>query len=77
MATLRTKTVFADRGIVVTAVESLEFRIDGTNCRHFITASLKPIAVIVRESNRSYAFDMNARSIDIDRLDLPDNFELE
>ena len=76
MATLRTKTVFADRGIVVTSVVSLEFRVDGTNCRHFITASLKPIAVVVKEPNRSYAFDMNARSIDIDRLGLPADFEL-
>ena len=76
MATLRAKTVFADRGTVVTAVESLEVRVDKTNHRQFITASLEPVAVIVRESDRSYAFDMNAQSIDIDGLDLPPEFEL-
>jgi dihydrodipicolinate reductase len=77
MASLRAKTVFADQGITVTAVESLELRSDRTNHRQFITGRLEPIAVIVREPDRTYAFDMGAQSIDIDELNLPADFELE
>jgi dihydrodipicolinate reductase len=77
MASLRAKTVFADQGITVTAVESLELRSDRTNRRQFITGRLEPIAVIVREPDRTYAFDMGAQSIDIDELNLPADFELE
>jgi dihydrodipicolinate reductase len=71
MASLRAKTVFADQGITVTAVESLELRFDRTNHRQFITGRLEPVAVIVREADRTYAFDMDAQSVDIDELTLP------
>ena len=77
MASLRAKTVFADQGITVTAVESLELRFDTTDHRQFITGRLEPIAIIVREADRTYAFDMDAQSIDIVQLNLPANFELE
>ena len=77
MASLRAKTVFAEHGITVTAVESMELRFDRTNHRQFITGRLDPIAVIVREADRTYALDMDAQSIDIDRLNLPADFELE
>ncbi len=77
MASLRAKTVFADQGITVTAVESLELRFDRTNHRRFITGRLEPIAVIVREADRIYAFDMGAQSVDIDQLNLPADFDLE
>ena len=77
MASLRAKTVFAEHGITVTAVESLEFQIDRKSHRQFITARLEPIAVIVKEPDRIYAFDMGAQSVDIDQLNLPADFELE
>jgi hypothetical protein len=77
MASLRAKTIFADQGITVTAVESLELRLDRTNHRQFITGRLEPIAVIVREADRTYAFDMGAQSVDIDKWNLPADFELE
>ena len=77
MASLRAKNVFADQGITVTAVESLELRVDRTNHRQFITGRLEPIAVIVRELDGTYAFDMDGQSVDIDRLDLPADFELK
>jgi dihydrodipicolinate reductase len=75
MASLRAKTVFADQGITVTAVESLELRVDRTNHRQFISGSVEPIAVIVREADKTYAFDMDAQPIDIDQLNLPTDFE--
>jgi hypothetical protein len=31
----------------------------------------------VREPDRTYAFDMGAQPVDIDRLNLPADFELE
>jgi hypothetical protein len=71
MASLRTKTVFADKGITVTAVESVELWSDRTNHRQFITGRLEPIAVIVREADKTSAFDMGGQPVDIDRLDLP------
>lgn len=77
MASLRTRTVFADERLAVTAVESLEIRCDGANHRGFMTGSLEPIAVIVREADRTYAFDMDAQLIDIERLDLPADLELD
>jgi dihydrodipicolinate reductase len=75
MASLRGKTVFADQGITVTAVESLELRVDRANQRQFISGSVEPIAVIVREADKTYAFDMDAQPIDIDQLNMPTDFE--
>mgnify|MGYP001818400147 CR=1 FL=1 len=77
MAGVRRKTVFADRRFTITAVESLEFHADRTNHRCFIAGGLKPVAVIVREMDKTYAFDMDAGPVDIDQLNLPADFELE
>ena len=77
MASLRAKTVFADHGITVTAVESMELRFDRKNHPQFITGRLEPIAVIVKEPDRTHAFDMDAQPVDIDQLNLPADFELE
>ena len=77
MASLRARTVFAEHGVTVTAVESLELRFDRTNHRQFMTGRLEPIAVIVREADRTCAFDMAAQPVDIDRLNLPADFDLE
>jgi hypothetical protein len=77
MASLRATTVFADRVINVAVVESRELQVDRASRRQFITGRLEPIAVIVREPDRTYAFDMGAQPVDIDRLNLPADFELE
>ena len=77
MASLRAKTVFVNEGITVTTVESLELQPDRTNHCQFITGSLEPIAVIVRETDRIYAFDMDGQSVDTDQLKLPADFDLE
>jgi len=77
MASLRATTVFADRVINVAVVESRELEVDRASRRQFITGRLEPIAVIVREPDRTYAFDMDAQSVDIDRLNLPADFEWE
>ena len=77
MASLHAKTIYADQGITVTAVESLELRLDRTNHRQFITGRLEPLAVIVREADTTYAFDRGVQSVDIGKLNLPADFELE
>lgn len=77
MATLRERTVFADQGLTVTVIESLELRTTGTRRRCFTTGNLEPIAVIVREPDRTYAIDMAAQPVDIDRMELPVDFELQ
>lgn len=77
MMTVRVRTVFSDEKRTVIAIESLDLRSDRTYRPRYATANLKPIAVIVREPDRTYALDMAAQPVDIDRLDLPDDFELE
>lgn len=67
MATLRETTVFSDKRLTVTAVESVEFRTHGSNRGRFVIASLRPVAVIVREPDRTYALDMAAPPVDMDR----------
>ena len=48
-------------------MELLEFRTDRANSRRFVTGSLKPIAVIVRTPDRTYAFDMAGQPVGIHR----------
>jgi riboflavin synthase alpha subunit len=60
MAERREKVVFADQRLTVSAVESVELRICKTDHGHFMTGHLKPTAVIVKESDRTYALDMDA-----------------
>lgn len=67
MAALRERTVFADQRLTVTVMESLECRTDRSNRWLYMNGCLKPITVIVREPDRSYAFDMAAQPVDIDR----------
>ena len=75
MTTVRAKTVFSDAKLTVTAIESVDFQTVKTNRRRHVTGSVKPIAVIVKEPGRTYALDMAAQRVDIDRLELPADFE--
>ena len=68
MTTLRERTVFSDEKLIVTAIESLEFQTDRTNHVRYVTGELQPIAIIVKESGRSYALDMDAQPVDIEQL---------
>jgi dihydrodipicolinate reductase len=77
MSSVRARTVFSDHGLTVTAVESVEFRTDRSNRRRFVFGSVRPVAVIVREPDRTYALDMDAQPVNIERMDLPDDFDLE
>ena len=77
MSNVRARTVFSDHGLTVTAVESVEFRTDWSNRRRFVFGSVRPVAVIVRESDRTYAFDMGAQPVDIEQMNLPDDFDLD
>lgn len=67
MYRLRTDIVFGDQRCTVTVVQSLEFRVGGSNHKRFLAGSLKPIAVIVKEPDRSYVLDMDSRSVDIEK----------
>jgi dihydrodipicolinate reductase len=75
MVMVRARTVFSDQKLTVTAVESLELQTDSSNRRRFMIGSLKPIAVIVREPDRTYALDMGGQPVAFDRLNLPADFE--
>ena len=66
MGGLRTNIVFDDQRFTVTVVQSQEFRTGSSDHKRFLTGSLKPVAVIVKEPDRYYVLDMDARSIDID-----------
>ena len=77
MASVRTRTVFSDHKLTVTAVESVEFRTDGSNRRRFVIGSLRPLAVIVKEPDRTYALDIAAQPVDIEHIGLPADFELK
>ena len=67
MATVRARSLYSDEQFTVTAMELFEAQIDRANSRRFVTGSLKPIAVIVRERDRIYALDMTGRPVDIRR----------
>lgn len=60
MASLRERTVFADQGLTVTVMESLELNTSRTNRGRFTTGNLKPIAVVVREPDRTWTFDIDS-----------------
>ena len=77
MAEVRTRTVFSDREISITAVESVGFQTERSNRRRFAIGSLRPIAVIVREPCKTYAFDMAAQPVDIEGLGLPADFDCD
>lgn len=70
MATRRTRTVFADERLSVIAVESVALQSDRTSLGRYLTASLAPIAVVVKEAGRTRAIGMDGRPVDIDRLNL-------
>ncbi len=70
MTTLRERTVFSDEKRTVSTLELLEFRTDRTNHLRYVTGDLRPMAIIVKEADRTYAFDMAAQPIDIERLNL-------
>jgi hypothetical protein len=72
MARLRTRTVFSDERLSVTAVESLEFRADRTSQKGYVIGNLEPIAIIVREPDKTYAIGMDAQPVEVDQLNLPE-----
>jgi len=71
MARLRTKTVFADNRRSVVAIESIDLHTELGNRFGHLSASLRPIAIVVKQPGRTYAIDMDAKPVDIDELSLP------
>jgi dihydrodipicolinate reductase len=77
MTTLRARTVFSDDTLTVTAVEKLALRSDTFERGRFLSGSLRPVAVIVKLPDRTYALDMAAQELDLDHVELPPGFDLE
>lgn len=77
MTNVRARTLFSDQKLTVRAVESLQLRIDRSDHARFLIGSLKPIAIIVTEPDRTYALDLDARPVDIDGLGLSADFSQE
>ena len=69
MGRLRTREIFVDSRYTVIAVESVHLRCrkQDTSCQLY--ASIKPIAVIVRSPDGTYALDIEANPTDITRLE--------
>jgi len=76
MATLRATTVFSARNLTVTAIESREIRNDGTGHGLFVSAILKPVAIIISEPNGRYAVGMDGQPVAIEQLNLPADVDL-
>jgi len=66
MDRLRTNIVFDDQRFTVTVVQSLELQTGSLKHKRFLTGSLKPIAVIVKEPDRSSVLDLDAQSVEVD-----------
>lgn len=73
MAELRSRTIFSDHRFTVVVVESIECQHGRSGHGHHLTASLKPVAVVIEEPDRTYAVDMDAKSVNIDQLSPPFN----
>ena len=55
---MRSRTVFSDQELTVIAIESLEFRTGKTRRGGFVTGSLTPLAVIVKEQGGTRVLGM-------------------
>lgn len=77
MTRLRARTVFSDDTVTVTAVEKLALRSGTLRRGSFFCGSLRPVAVIVKLPDRTYALDMAAQALDLDHAELPAGFDLE
>lgn len=77
MTRLRARTVFSNDTITVTAIEKLALRSDIIERGCLFSGSLRPVAVIVKLADRTYALDMAAQGLDLDDVELPAGFDLE
>ncbi|MGB5257934.1 MAG: hypothetical protein WBN44_11820 [Woeseiaceae bacterium] len=77
MTGLRARTVFSDQKLTVTAIEKLALSSDTFGRGGLLSGSLRPIAVIVKLPDRTYALDMAAQELDLDDVELPAGFDLE
>lgn len=76
MPNLRERTVFASQRLEVSVVESLEYRTARARRGGFTTVDLEPIAVIVRQPDKTCVLDMAGQRVDISRMGLPADFKL-
>ena len=73
MAKLRARAFFKNSMFTLIAVESVDTWHGNTNMGCQLYGGLAPVAVIVCSPNETYALDMEARPVDLDRFrtDLP------
>lgn len=74
MGSLRIREIFNDARFMLIAVESVNFQPSKSNSNCWLYGDVKTIAVIICGPDKTYALDMNAKSIDLDQLreELPD-----
>jgi hypothetical protein len=74
MGTLRASEIFNDSGLMLIAIESVDFRHSKTNTVCRIYGKIEPIAVIVCGPDAIYALDMEAKPAALDQLrqDIPE-----
>ena len=76
MLPLRVSEIFNSSGILVLAVESINFQRNKTNASCWLHGRIEPMAVIVYGPDEVYALDMDAKAIALDQL-LQDTPELD
>ena len=74
MGTLRASEIFNDSGLMLIAIESVDFRYSKTNTICRVYGKMEPIAVIVCGPDATYAVDMEAKPAALDQLrqDIPE-----
>ncbi|MDH3421219.1 MAG: hypothetical protein OEM78_17250 [Gammaproteobacteria bacterium] len=68
MAALRTREIFSDATVTLIAVESIDLQTSKTNMGCHVYASIKPVAVIVRSLDGTYALDMEAKPTPLEQF---------
>lgn len=68
MSTVRAIEIFKDSRVTLIALESVDFRHHQTNSNCQLHGNIKPVAVIVCGSDRSYALDMEGKPVKLDQL---------
>lgn len=70
MANVRERTIFSDRGLTITAIEEVDVRSGLSRRSCFFTASVKPVAIVVKGPEGTYALDMTGQPVDRERIEL-------
>jgi hypothetical protein len=71
---LRSREVYKDSNVTLTAVESINSRTGTTNFGFHFSGTIEPIAVIVSGPDGAYGLGMDGEALDLDQLrrEIPD-----